>query len=309
MFALGLSLVILALTALSYAMFAPPVPRVPAGRRVAPGETVMSPLQQAVEGLHHAVDAVLRRRNWNPFPADDLEIAGIRTPQATIVTMISALTFLGFMTGYVLGGVLIGTMTAAVVPVGARLYLSARRSKRRRAFANQLESTLEVVRSALRAGHSFPGALDTVAADALAPTAEEFARIVNEGRLGQDLVGAMRASAERMKSTDFAWVADAVAIQRDTGGNLAEILLHVGTSIRERNELAKKVRALSAEGRISAWVMMAIPPAVGTYLSALNPELFGAAFRTPTGTLVLAGCGVLYVIGVLWIRKLVQVVV
>lgn len=309
MLALGVSLVILALTAFSYALFAPPVARVPAGRRVAPGATAKSPLEQVVDGLHQAVDAVLRRRNWNPFPASDLEVAGIRTPQATIVTMIAALTFLAYMAGYAVAGVAVGAVAAIVVPMGARFYISIRRSKRRRAFAAQLESTLEVIRSALRAGHSFPGALDTVAADAQAPTAEEFARIVNEGRIGQDLVEAMRASAERMQSDDFGWVADAVAIQRDTGGNLAEILQQVAEGIRERNELAKKVRALSAEGRISAWVMMAIPPAVGTYLASLNPEMFGDAFLTVTGMAILAGCAVLYAIGAFWIRKLVQVVV
>jgi tight adherence protein B len=308
-FALGISFVILALTAFSYALFAPPVARVPAARRVAPGASPTSRLETLVDDLHGAVDKVLRRRNWNPFPATDLEVAGIRTPQATIVTMIGAVAFLAFVTGYVLAGVPVGVAAALIVPVGARTYISMRRSRRRQAFADQLESTLEIIRSALRAGHSFPGALDTVAADAQSPTAEEFARIVNEGRLGQDLVTAMHASAERMNCEDFGWVADAVSIQRDTGGNLAEILLRVGESIRERNELAKKVRALSAEGRISAWVMMAVPPGVGSYLAWLNPEMFAAAYLTTLGTVVLCGCAVLYVIGALWIRKLVQVVI
>ena len=309
MFALGISFVILALTAFSYALFAPPVPRVSAARRAAPGTTPRSPMETYFDGLHGAVDRVLRRRNWNPFPATDLEVAGIRTPQATIVTMIGALAFLAFVTGYVLAGVLAGVVAALIVPVGARVYISMRRSRRRQAFADQLGSTLEIIRSALRAGHSFPGALDTVAADAQAPTAEEFARIVNEGRLGKDLVEAMRASAGRMESEDFGWVADAVAIQRDTGGNLAEILLRVGEAIRERNELAKKVRALSAEGRISAWVMMAVPPVIGIYLTWLNPEMFATAYKTTIGIMVLACCGVLYVVGGIWIRKLVQVVI
>jgi tight adherence protein B len=302
-------LVILALTAASYALFAPPVARVPASRRIAPGAPILSPVERIVGGIERGVDTVLRHRNWNPFPALDLELAGIRTPQAPIVTAIGAVAFLAYMVGFVLGGVVLGVFAAAVVPIGARINISMRRSRRRRAFADQLESTLEVICSALRAGHSFPSALDTVSADALPPTDEEFARISNEGRLGQDLVAAMRNTAQRMDSQDFGWVADAVAIQRDTGGNLTEILKRVGENIRERNELAKKVRALSAEGRISAWVMMAVPPVLGAYLGFMNASMFKEAFISVAGFVVLGVCLVLYLIGFFWIRKLVSVVV
>lgn len=309
MFALGLCFVILALTALSYALCAPPVARVPVGRRVAPGTTVESPVQRMYRLLEHAVGTVLTHRNWNPFPARDLELAGILTPQATIVTAMAAVAFMAFAVGYVFVGVAAGLLVAGLVPMLTRFLISRRRRKRRDAFADQLESTLEVICSALRAGHSFPSALDTVSGDAQSPTAEEFARIVNEGRLGQDLVTAMRATAERMENQDFGWVADAVAIQRDTGGNLAEILQRVGENIRERNELAKKVRALSAEGRASAWVMMAVPPALAVYMAAMNPTIYKSAFVSVAGGIVLSFCVVLYLAGFLWIRKLVQVVV
>ena len=309
MLALGICFVILALTALCYALFAPPVARVPASRRMAPGVPVKSPLDRLVGYLEHAVDATLRHRKWNPFPAHDLEIAGIRTPQATIVTAICGVTFLAFVVGYVFGDVALGLALAVAVPVGARINISRLRRKRRDAFADQLESTLEVICSALRAGHSFPSALDTVSADAQAPTAEEFARIVNEGRLGQDLITAMHNTAERMECQDFGWVADAAAIQRDTGGNLSEILQRVGENIRVRNELAKKVRALSAEGRASAWVMMAVPPLLGVYLTVMNPAMYKTAFVTLTGMILLGFSLVLYLIGFFWIRKIVKVVV
>lgn len=309
MLALGICLVILAVTALSYTLLAPPVARVPASRRVAPGAPIHSPVGRLVGGVENAVDATLRRRNWNPFPAEGLELAGIRTPQATIVTAIGAFAFLAYMVGYVVGGPIVGIVAAVIVPFGARTYISMRRSKRRGEFADQLESTLEIICSAIRAGHSFPSSLDSVAADAMSPTAEEFARIVNEGRLGRDLVDAMHGTAARMESQDFGWVADAVAVQRDTGGNLAEILHRVGENIRERNELAKKVRALSAEGRISAWVMMAVPPVLGTYMAFMNAAMFKSAFISVAGVIVLLVCFVLYLIGFFWIRKLVTVVV
>lgn len=309
MLTLGVCLVLLAIAALGYALLAPPVARVPAARRLAPGATIQTPVERIVGSLENVVDSTMRRRNWNPFPARDLELAGILTPQATIVTAIGAMSFLAYMIGYGVGGAGIGVLAAALVPVGARVHISRRRSKRRAAFADQLESTLEVIGSALRAGHSFPSALDTVSADAQSPTAEEFARIVNEGRLGRDLVAAMHATAERMECQDFGWVADAVAIQRDTGGNLAEILQRVGENIRERNELAQKVRAISAEGRASAWVMMAVPPVLGMYLAGMNPEMFKTAFVSLAGVMVLFICLILYIIGFFWIRKIVKVVV
>ena len=310
MFTLGVSLVILALTAFLYWLYTPPVPLVPQSRRVAPGSAEpKSPLGRFVDGMDGAIDYVLRRRGWNPFPAYTLELAGIRTPQATIVTTIVAGTFLVFLIGYLFDGVVFGLMVGVLVPGVARVYVNGRRRKRREKFADQLVGTLEVICSALRAGHSFPSALDSVAADAQAPTDEEFARIVNAGRLGRDVVEAMHETARRMENDDFAWVADGVAIQRDTGGNLSEVLERVGQTIRERNELHKKVRAISAEGRMSGWVMMAVPPAIGAYLTAMNPTMFRAAFLSSTGILLLGACAVLYLIGFFWIRKIVKVVV
>lgn len=308
MLALGVCLLILAITAFVYWLYVPPVPLVPASRRVAPGAAeIKRPLEQIVERMDAVVDYVLRRRGWNPFPAQMLELAGIRTPQATIVTTIIAGTFSGFMLGNLFGGLAMGVLGGLLVPVFARLYVSSRRRKRREAFADQLVGTLEVICSALRAGHSFPSALDSVSAEAQAPTDEEFARIVNAGRLGRDLVAAMHDTAKRMENQDFAWVADGLAIQRDTGGNLSEVLEQVGQTIRERNELAKKVRAISAEGRMSGWVMMAVPPALGAYLTFMNPAIFKSAFLSPTGMMLLGVCVVLYVIGYFWIRKIVQV--
>jgi tight adherence protein B len=305
--ALGVSLVILAVTALVYAIYAPPVPLVAESRRVAPGSQIKRPLELIVERMDSMVDYVLRRRGWNPFPADSLELAGIRTPQSTIVTTIFAGSFLVFLLGYLASGTAFGLLCGLLVPVVARMYVSHRRNQRQDAFADQLVGTLEVICSALRAGHSFPSALDSVAADAQSPTDEEFARVVNAGRLGRDVVEAMRDTAVRMDNEDFAWVADGVAIQRDTGGNLSEVLERVSQTIRERNELHKKVRSISAEGRLSGWVMMAVPPVLGAYLTTMNPRMFKDAFLSATGIMLLAGCAVLYLIGFFWIRKIVKV--
>lgn len=306
MLATGALLVLLSATLAAYLLVAPAA-RVPVERRLSPGAAPTSPLESVVDRMEVTVDWVLRKRGWNPFPGHDLEMAGIRMQQSSFVTAVLTSTVAAFMVGYAIGGVVVGLLVAALVPLVSRTIVSSRRRKRQNAFADQLESTLEVIASALRAGHSLPSALDTVSADALSPTAEEFARIVNEGRLGLDTVEAMRETARRMGSEDFGWITDAVAIQRDTGGNLSEVLDRVGETIRERNKLAQQVRAISAEGRASSKVMMAMPLAVGAFMFWRSPSTFTPIFTTGTGQLLLGIAAVLYVVGFFWIRKLVEV--
>ena len=307
MLAIGVFLTILSVTLVVYLLTAPPAARVPQERRLAPGDSVTTPLEDLVGSLEGAVDRILRKRGWNPFPATALELAGITMPQSSLVTSIIASSLVALLIGYTIGGLAAGLLLAALVPLLSKTIINSRKHKRQRAFADQLESTLEVIASALRAGHSLPSALDTVSADAQSPTAEEFARIVNEGRLGLDIVAAMRETSTRMQSEDFGWVTDAVGIQRDTGGNLSEVLDRVGETIRERNTLAKQVRAISAEGRASSKVMMALPLIMAAYMFWRNPDTFTPLFTTGTGQVLVGLSGVLYVIGYFWIRKLVEV--
>ena len=306
MLAIGVLLVLLSVTLTVYLLVAP-VAHVPVDRRLSPGAVPTSPLEHVVDRMEVAVDWVLRKRGWNPFPGHDLEMAGIQMAQSSFVTAVMMSALAAFMVGYAVAGVLPGMVLAALVPVAARGVVGSRRRRRQNAFADQLESTLEVISSALRAGHSLPSALGTVSADALSPTAEEFARIVNEGRLGLDTVEAMRETARRMDSEDFGWITDAVAIQRDTGGNLSEVLDGVGQTIRERNTLAQQVRAISAEGRASSKVMMAMPIAIGAFMFWRNPATFVPIFTTGTGQLLLGISVVLYAVGYFWIRSLVNV--
>lgn len=307
MLALGILFSILAVSTTVYVLTASPVSRVPQTRRLAPGETTKSPIEQLVERMEDGVDWILRKRGWNPFPARALELAGIRMPQSSVVTAIVALSCLAFLLGYVVGGAALGLIAGLLTPLMSRAAITAMTRRRRTAFADQLESTLEIIASALRAGHSLPSALDAVSADAQSPTSEEFARIVNEGRLGLDVVAAMRETSARMGNEDFGWIADAVAIQRDTGGNLSEVLDRVGETIRDRGLLAKQVRALSADGRISANVMMVIPLALAAFSAWRDPEAFFSLFGEGLGLILVMICGVLYVVGFFWLRRLTDV--
>ena len=163
------------------------------------------------------------------------------------------------------------------------------------------------VSAGLRAGHGIQRALVAVSEEAEAPTSEEFARVVAETRIGRDLVEALQGVADRLGNEDFEWVVRAVAINRELGGNLAEVLDNVGGTIRERNQLRRQVTALSAEGKLSAMVLYVLPFGVAGFVRLTNPEYIGELTGSTLGigALVLA---VLWMIGGgAWIKKIVQV--
>ena len=161
--------------------------------------------------------------------------------------------------------------------------------------------------SSLRAGHSILRAIDSVATEAASPTSEEFARIVNETRVGRDLGHALDEVAARMGSEDFTWVAQAITIQREVGGNLAEVLDAVGHTIRERNAIRRQVKALAAEGKLSAIVLMGLPFGVAGFLMMVRPEYMAAFTGSLLGYAMLAAAGLLLTIGGLWLRKTVRI--
>jgi tight adherence protein B len=159
----------------------------------------------------------------------------------------------------------------------------------------------------LRAGHSLLRAVDSVAHEADAPTSEEFSRIVNETRVGRDLNDALDEVAERMGSDDFTWVAQAIAIHREVGGNLAEVLDAVGHTIRERNAIRRQVKALSAEGKLSAIVLMALPFGVTAFISMSNPAYIAKFTQSVTGYAMLAAAVVMLLVGGLWLKSTVKI--
>jgi tight adherence protein B len=236
-----------------------------------------------------------------------LERAGMSTSLPDFVLVVGLLTVVGGGVGAVLGGPLLGVVLLAVVPLGAKLLLKVRASRRQAAFADQLDDSLQLMAGSLRAGHSLLRAVDSVSSEADAPTSEEFSRIVNETRVGRDLNDALDEVAERMGSDDFTWVAQAIAIHREVGGNLAEVLDAVGHTIRERNAIRRQVKALSAEGKLSAIVLMALPFGVTFFISLTNPAYIAKFTESVTGYAMLAAAAVMLLIGGLWLRATVRI--
>jgi tight adherence protein B len=303
----GLAAVTAALLLVAFVVLPSGPARVPLSRldpSVAPSSSALAGAGAAAGA---AVEKVLQRRGRLASGTAALERAGVSLSLADVVLVTGLLTVAAAVVGGLLGGPVLAVLAAATVPLGARLWLSFRTARRRAAFADQLEDSLQLMASSLRAGHSVLRAVDSVAQEADAPTSEEFARIVVETRVGRDLTAALDETAERMGSDDFSWVAQAIAIQREVGGNLAEVLDAVSGTIRERNAIRRQVKALAAEGKLSAIVLMALPFGVCLFISVTNPAYLSVFTDTAIGWLLLGVCGGLLLVGALWLKKMVSI--
>lgn len=305
--ALGLLLVLVAVASLAYVLLAQP--RVAVERRtageVAPPRGSVGALSDAIVSM---VDIVLRRRGWVPFSAVELETAGVAASASAVVAAILVLSASLLVSTTVLtGSVVTGLLVGLAVPVVGKLVLVAKASRRRAAFAGQLQDSLQLVAAALRSGQSMARALDSVAREAPAPMSTEMARVVNENRLGRDLVVAMEGTADRMQNDDFHWIAEAVSIQRQSGGNLNEVLDRVGETLRERAAIRDKVKSLAAEGVFSAMVIMALPVFVMLLYVVTNRTYASILFTTRTGAIAMGIGLILYAMGGLWMRSIVKV--
>jgi tight adherence protein B len=161
--------------------------------------------------------------------------------------------------------------------------------------------------ASLRAGYSLLQAIQAMSSEADSPTKDEFSRVLNETRIGRPLNESLIEVSHRMGSEDFNWVAQAIAINREVGGNLADVLDGVAHTIRERNQLHRQVSALAAEGKLSAVILMALPFGVIAFLSIGNPKYLSVLFTTTIGWMIVGAAIVMLVIGGLWLRVTVRI--
>ncbi|UOW00022.1 type II secretion system F family protein [Agrococcus sp. SCSIO52902] len=279
--------------------------RLPLARRRPAPEAGDSALAGAAEAATSLVARLIHRRS--DALARTLDLAGLRTrPQdfaflvAVVgVALVAALLVLGF--GW------LALPIGAIAPLAAVLFLRLRIARRREAFASQLDGTLQLLASSLRAGYSTMQALGSVAQQSEEPSASELARVVNEARIGRPVVSALEEAAERMASEDFEWATQAIAINREVGGSLAETLDGVAHTIRERGLVRRQVRTLSSEGRLSAVILVALPFVVGGVIMLISPGYIAPLFQTPLGIALLVVGVVLMVIGSVWLHKIVEI--
>jgi tight adherence protein B len=166
---------------------------------------------------------------------------------------------------------------------------------------------LQLIVGSLRSGFSLAQAVDAVVRDGTQPAAGEFSRALAETRIGVDLEDGLNHVADRMHCDDLRWVVMATRIQREVGGNLAEVLTNTVDTMRERAQTRRHVRALSAEGRLSGYIIVSLPIVLGAWLTLSKPQYMSPLFTTPIGLAMVAGCVGLIIVGAFWIKALIKV--
>ncbi len=219
------------------------------------------------------------------------------------IALVTALVFLLVGGGNIIF-LLIGLAAGAWLPW---FFLGFKAKRRIKAFQSALPDTLQLMAGSLSAGLSLAQSTDTIVREGTEPITSEFKRVIVESRLGVPLEDAMEGVAERMESRDFEWVVMAIRIQREVGGNLAELLLTVAGTLREREYIRRHVRALSAEGRLSCYVLGGLPPGFLAYLALSKWDYVKPLFTTPIGYALLGGMIVLLGVGVIWMSKVSKV--
>jgi tight adherence protein B len=200
------------------------------------------------------------------------------------------------------------TVVAAVIAlVRGFVMLNFRANRRRKKFEDGLADTLQLMAGSLSAGYSLPQAADSVVREGQDPISTEFNKALVETRLGVPVEDALETIADRMRSKDWAWVVMAIRIQREVGGNLAELLITVAATLRERARLRRQVQTLSAEGRLSAVILGALPVVFTLYLLAARPGYILTLTKEPLGWLLIVFGVIAMVVGGLWMKKIVDV--
>ncbi len=246
-------------------------------------------------GLGRGIDSLLEQTNL-PVGAGEAVLAGL-----AIAAVLGVVGWLS--TGTPAFGVLVAVATVVLLVVAVRE--AAARERRR--FEGQLPDTLNLLATSLRAGYSLLQSIEAVSEQSPDPTGREFGRAISEIRLGRAVPEALRALADRVQSVDFSWAVMAMEIQREVGGNLAEVLTTASTTLVARTRLRREIRALTAEGRLTAVVLTLVPFGLFGFIWVVNRDYLDPLLEETLGVVALAGAGALMAAGIYWLRKIVDV--
>ena len=261
--------------------------------------------QLLTERLLERTESSLSHTEWWEKFQEELEIARISISPAQIVVGTALATVIAAFILMAIWGPLV--LVAAGVPFVSRALVKRKLNKIRDEFVNQLPDNLQVLASALRAGHSFTGAFAVVAADAPEPARREFQRVAADEQLGVPLEKSLREVARRMDSADVEQVALLAELQREAGGNMAEVLDTVVETIRDRFDLRRLVRTLTAQGRMARWVLSLLPLFLLVVISLLNPAYMAPLFASSFGRFALLFATGMVIAGSLVIKRIVNI--
>ena len=260
------------------------------------------------QGMVDMADRLVDRGGFGASLEHKLEQAGLPFRAGEFLAASTIAGIGGLLVGFILfTNIILAVAFGVVGGAGPWMFVLYKLNQRTQKLNLQLPDVLNVLASSLRAGHSFLQALDTASKDIPDPAAGEFSRTVAEIRLGRPVDEAMNAMAERVGSENFKWAVLAVNIQREVGGNLAEILDTVANTVRERETLIREVHVLTTEGRLSMYILTALPILFALYLFMSRPEYVALLYTTRVGIIMLSTACALLGIGFVWFKKIVRI--
>jgi len=254
------------------------------------------------------LERVLERAGWWETFKANVEIARIQhSPIKLAGICVLATVAVAALAGLALGTPVISILLLPFGPVILNAAVKGLLHRQRDHYAEQLPNNLQELASSMRAGHGLVASITSMARGAQEPSHTEWSRVVSDEQLGIPLQDALAPMAERMDSEDIGQVALVATLHSRTGGNMAEVLERVADSVRERGELRRELRALTAQARLSRYVVTALPFLVGTVITVINPDYEKPLFETTTGVALLVLAGFMITCGSLWMRSITDI--
>lgn len=263
---------------------------------------------RVISGVFGAIDTVAGKGGFKLLVYEELEGAGLPLrPTEYMLLHLALVVVSGLVAGLLAGGLAMSLLIVALATAAPILWISYRIRKRRAAFDEQLPDMLDLLAGSLRAGWGLQQALDVIIEQTKPPMSDEFRRAQTEIRLGRSVEQSLESVAERVRSLDFSWVVSAISIQREVGGNLAELLTIVAGTIRERNSVRRQISALTSEGRLSAAILFVLPFFEALILYFTNPGYMSKLVTTGLGNMLLFVGFALLMMGAVWLNKATKV--
>jgi tight adherence protein B len=273
-----------------------------------PSSTGSTILKQVAEGPLPAIDRLLARSGTGNSLARLIEQSGVKTTPSAIVTFSAgAAAGCGLLAAIFVSQPLAAPVVAVMGAFTPFAWLKHKRSTRLKKFEEQFPEALDVLSRAIRAGHAFQTALGMAADELPAPVGPELKKTFDQQNYGLPLRDALLDLAQRVGLLDVRFFVTAVLIQRDTGGNLSEILDNLSHVVRERFKIQRQVRVHTAHGRFTGYVLLTLPAFLAVALSFINPDHMQLLFRERMGQMMLVGAMVMQFVGFFWIRQVIKI--
>jgi tight adherence protein B len=261
-----------------------------------------------VEKIHGLAGRLLHKTNYGLRLERQLDRANMRVSAAAVVLW-SLLLGVGLATLLSIVGrsALLAAVGCAVGLVAPSLHIKRKGARRMRAFDAQLPDVLMTISGSLKVGQSFNHSLGAIVDEGNAPASEEFARVLADARLGRPMDEALAAMADRVNSDDLRFVLMSVAIQREIGGSLADLFQTVSDAVRQRQQFRRRVKAITATGRASAYVLLALPFVTGGLIAVVSPQYLKPLFTTTVGLICVVGATVGMIVAAFVLKKIVTI--